>query len=149
MRADSRESRDWCNFRPPASVLQCSFVLWSFVWLSYVYRARLKDGPQIGEFCYCSCLPLLPGFACSIHATWGPPFSWARHICHPRHGHLWSHGLWPKTRFFYSAGPRPPQPSFPPRGTKRAYTNPVPSPMSVIFIHLIIHLGWLRGPSLP
>ena len=30
--------------------------------------------PRFGEFCYCSSLPLLPGFACSIHATWGPPF---------------------------------------------------------------------------
>ena len=24
---------------------------------------------------FLSCLPLLPSFACSIHATWGPPFS--------------------------------------------------------------------------
>ena len=24
---------------------------------------------------YCSCLPWLSGFACSIHATWGPTFS--------------------------------------------------------------------------
>ena len=32
------------------------------------------------EFCCCSCLPLLPGFACSIHATWGPPFSRALYI---------------------------------------------------------------------
>ena len=39
------------------------------------YRARLKAGPMLGEFCYCSCLLLPPGFACSIHATWGPPFS--------------------------------------------------------------------------
>ena len=27
------------------------------------------------EFWICSCSPLLPGFACSIHATWAPPFS--------------------------------------------------------------------------
>ena len=26
------------------------------------------------EFCFCSCLPFLPGFECKIHATWGPPF---------------------------------------------------------------------------
>ena len=31
--------------------------------------------PRFGEFCCCCCLPLLPGFACSIHATWGPPYS--------------------------------------------------------------------------
>ena len=30
---------------------------------------------MFGEFCYCSCLLLLPSFACSIHATWEPPFS--------------------------------------------------------------------------
>ena len=30
--------------------------------------------PGFGEFCYCSRLPLLLGFACSIHATWRPPF---------------------------------------------------------------------------
>ena len=30
---------------------------------------------RFGEFCHCSCLPLLPGFACSIHATWELPFS--------------------------------------------------------------------------
>ena len=36
-----------------------------------------KVVPRFGEFCYCSCLSPLPGFACSIHATWGPPFSQA------------------------------------------------------------------------
>ena len=35
------------------------------------YRARLS------ELCYCSCLPLLPGFVFSIHTTRGPPFSQA------------------------------------------------------------------------
>ena len=35
----------------------------------------IKVGLRFGEFCYCFCLPLLPGLACSIHATWGPPFS--------------------------------------------------------------------------
>ena len=34
-----------------------------------------KAVPRFGEFCSCCCLPLLPGFACSIHVTWGPPFS--------------------------------------------------------------------------
>ena len=33
--------------------------------------------PRFGEFCSCSCLPLLPQIACSIHATWGPPISGA------------------------------------------------------------------------
>ena len=32
-------------------------------------------GSRFGELCCCSCLTLLPGFACSIHATWGPHFS--------------------------------------------------------------------------
>ena len=40
-----------------------------------IYRARLKGGPQVWWFCYSSFLLLLPGFACSIHATWGPSFS--------------------------------------------------------------------------
>ena len=31
--------------------------------------------PGFGEFCFCCCLPLLPGFVCSIHATWGLPLS--------------------------------------------------------------------------
>ena len=31
-----------------------------------------KVVPRFGDFCYCSCLLLLPGFACSIHATWVP-----------------------------------------------------------------------------
>ena len=31
-----------------------------------------KARPRFGEFCSCCCLPLLPGFACRIHATWGP-----------------------------------------------------------------------------
>ena len=30
---------------------------------------------RFGELYFCCCSPLLPGFACSIHATWGPPFS--------------------------------------------------------------------------
>ena len=38
--------------------------------------------PRFGEFCYCCCLPLLPGLAFRIHATWGPPFSRALHITH-------------------------------------------------------------------
>ena len=29
-----------------------------------------KVVPRFGEFCCCSCSPLLPGFACRIHATW-------------------------------------------------------------------------------
>ena len=47
----------------------------AFVQLGRLYRARLK-----GEFCFCPCLPLLPGFACSIHSTWGPPFSRALYM---------------------------------------------------------------------
>ena len=43
-------------------------------------RARLDGGSRFGEFCYYySCLPLLPGFACSIPATWGPP-SWVLYM---------------------------------------------------------------------
>ena len=34
-----------------------------------------KAVPRFGELCCCCCLPLLPGIACSFHATWGPPFS--------------------------------------------------------------------------
>ena len=32
------------------------------------------------EFSYCSCLPLRPSLACSIHPTWGPPFIRALYI---------------------------------------------------------------------
>ena len=32
---------------------------------------------QFGEFFSCSCVPLLSGLACIIHATWGPHFSLA------------------------------------------------------------------------
>ena len=31
--------------------------------------------PRFGEICSCYCLPLLPTFSCSIHATWGPNLS--------------------------------------------------------------------------
>ena len=42
---------------------------------SYRYSTGLGQQTvlRFGEFCYCSCLPLLPGFACSIHTTWEPP----------------------------------------------------------------------------
>ena len=36
--------------------------------------------PRFGEFCSRYCLSLLPGFPCSMHATWGPPFSPLLHI---------------------------------------------------------------------
>ena len=36
---------------------------------NFAFQVLLKD------FCYCCCLPLLPGFASSIHASWGPFFS--------------------------------------------------------------------------
>ena len=42
--------------------------------------ARLKGVPRFGVFYYCYCLPLLPGFACNIHAAFGPPFSQALKI---------------------------------------------------------------------
>ena len=44
-----------------------------------MYGARLKGGlvSRCSEFCPCSCLPHLPGFACSIQATWDSPFSQA------------------------------------------------------------------------
>ena len=47
------------------------------LWGSYCVNSELgsKADPRFGEFGTCSCLPLLPGFACGIHATWGPPFS--------------------------------------------------------------------------
>ena len=38
-------------------------------------RNGYKVFPMFGDFSYCCCLPLLPGFACSIHATWDPPLS--------------------------------------------------------------------------
>ena len=37
----------------------------------------LKAVPRFGELCCCYCLALLPRLSCSIHATWGPPFSQA------------------------------------------------------------------------
>ena len=33
-----------------------------------------KVGPRFGEICSFCCLPLLPQLACSILATWGPPY---------------------------------------------------------------------------
>ena len=36
-----------------------------------------KAVPRFGECSCCCCLPLLPGIACSIHATWRLPFSQA------------------------------------------------------------------------
>ena len=39
-----------------------------------------RRGTRFGEFCYCSCLPLLPELAHNIHATWGPSFSQAMYI---------------------------------------------------------------------
>ena len=50
-----------------------------------IYRARLEDFPRFGEFCYGFCLPLLPGLACSIHATWGQPFSKALYFFLVKH----------------------------------------------------------------
>ena len=41
-----------------------------------------------GDLCYCSCLPHLPGFACSIHATWGPSFSQALYVLHSLHSYF-------------------------------------------------------------
>ena len=34
----------------------------------------VQGSARFGEFCCCCCLPLMPGPACSIHATWEPPF---------------------------------------------------------------------------
>ena len=51
--------------------VQCAFYAHD----SKKYTAWLIGGPRFGECCYCSCLPLLPGLACSIHPTRGPPFS--------------------------------------------------------------------------
>ena len=42
-----------------------------------------KVVPMFGELCSCCCLPLLPGFACSIHTTWGPPFRRALYLHAP------------------------------------------------------------------
>ena len=44
---------------------------------SHMYGLGQKAIPGLGESFYCSCLPLLPQFACRIHTTWGPRFSWA------------------------------------------------------------------------
>ena len=46
--------------------------------------------PKFGELRCCSCLPLLPSFACSILATWGQPFSRALYLYLPG----WSQGQW-------------------------------------------------------
>ena len=51
---------------------QGSAKRWSPGLVKFVFAPAylgLKSVPRFGEFCYCSCLPLLPGFACSIHAT--------------------------------------------------------------------------------
>ena len=41
-----------------------------------IYRGRQKSASaRFGEFCSCCCLPLLPQLACSILATWGPPYT--------------------------------------------------------------------------
>ena len=40
-------------------------------------RAKRRSPGLVNCF---SCLPILPGFACGIHATWGPPFSRALYI---------------------------------------------------------------------
>ena len=41
--------------------------------------------PWLSEFCSCSCLPLLPGLACSTHATWGQSFSQALYFFLVKH----------------------------------------------------------------
>ena len=46
----------------------------------FVHQAPTYKGfgkkvvPRLREFCSCSCLPLLPGLACRILATWETPF---------------------------------------------------------------------------
>ena len=54
---------------------------------SYPFYTELlyKEGPRFGEFCSCCCLPLLPQLACSILATWGPPYTGSLYMCsyHP------------------------------------------------------------------
>ena len=39
--------------------------------------------PRFDEVCSYCCLPLLPVLACTIHATWGPPFSRALYLSCP------------------------------------------------------------------
>ena len=41
----------------------------------------LKALARVGEFCFCSCLPIPPELACIIHATWPKPFSRALYYC--------------------------------------------------------------------
>ena len=36
--------------------------------------------PRFGEYCTCSCLPLLPQLICSILATWEWPYSEALYL---------------------------------------------------------------------
>ena len=43
--------------------------------LNVILSSAKRWAPGSGKFCCCCCLTLLPGLACSIHATWGPPFS--------------------------------------------------------------------------
>ena len=43
--------------------------------LTYAQGSALKAVPSFSVFCSCCCLALQPELGCSIHATWGPPFS--------------------------------------------------------------------------
>ena len=53
----------------PMSWLRLRLLLCYKCDYTIIYRARLKGSSQVWWFFYCSCLPLQPGLACSIHAT--------------------------------------------------------------------------------
>ena len=52
--------------------------------LSQTHHSAVRWSPGLvysyAYFVFCYCLPFLPGFACSIHTTWGPTFSRALYI---------------------------------------------------------------------
>ena len=66
---------------PPkqSSLYKTSWIWGPSKWAA-LYSARLKCGPRLGKLYSCCCLNLWPVFACSIHTTWGPPFSRALYI---------------------------------------------------------------------
>ena len=49
-----------------------------------VQSSAKRRSSSLVNFVTALALPLLPGFACSIHATWGPPLSWVLYI------HFWA-----------------------------------------------------------
>ena len=68
----SNFGRIWIRFTKQNENVSCKV---SIVTTLHYSALGQKAVPRFGECCCCSCLLLLPGLACSTHATWGPPFS--------------------------------------------------------------------------